>query len=146
MTHPKPDAGPAPALSAAGREFLRPPRYAVAATINPDGSPLQAVIWYRLEGDTIVFNSRVGRQWPANLERDRRVSVIVANGEDYVDLRGEVEIDDDPETGLAVISALARRYEPTEEAAAIHIAAFAGQHRVTFTLRPSKIFERLSGD
>jgi PPOX class probable F420-dependent enzyme len=132
-----------PALSDAAREFLAPPRFAVVATINPDGSPLQAVVWYLMEGDTIVFNSRVGRQWPSNLCRDRHASVTVADGYRYLDMRGEVEIDDEPEQGLAVISALARRYQTDEAKAAAQIATFSREHRVTFKLRPSRVFERL---
>lgn len=132
-----------PTLTPDGRRFLEAPRYAVVATLNPDGSVLQAAVWYRLDGDVIVFNSRVGRTWPANLGRDRRVSFIVVDGEDYIEMRGEVEIDDDPERGLKVITDLARRYEPDWIDA--HIAGFAGQHRVTFELRPTRIYERFLG-
>jgi PPOX class probable F420-dependent enzyme len=137
---------PSPTLSPEARRFLEAPRYAVLATLNPDGSPLQAVVWYSLEGDTVVFNSRVGRRWPGNLARDRRASITVADGEDYVDLRGEVEIDEDPEVGQTVIAALARRYQPSRTAVEAQIAVFTSQRRVTFRLRPSKVFERLSGD
>ena len=70
--------------------------------------------------------------------------VTVVDGYDYIDLRGEVEIDDDPERGQAVIAALAHRYLPDAESAAASIAGFAQQRRVTFRLRPAKIFERLS--
>jgi PPOX class probable F420-dependent enzyme len=138
-------SSPAPAvLSADGRRFLDAPRYAVVATLNPDGSVLQAVVWYCVQGDAIVFNSRVGRTWPANLGRDPRVSFIVADGEDYIEMRGEVTIDDDPVGGLRVISELAGRYEP-ERNPADRAAAFAGQHRVTFELRPTRIYERFYG-
>ena len=134
-----------PALSAAARRFLELPRFAVVATLNPDGSPLQAVVWYNLAGDVIVFNSRVGRQWPTNLQRDRRVSITVADGYDYVDIRGSVEIDEDPVRGQAVIAALARRYQKNRAAADAQIAAFAKERRVTFELRPTRVFERLNG-
>ena len=109
-----------PALSAAARRFLELPRFAVVATLNPDGSPLQAVVWYNLAGDVIVFNSRVGRQWPTNLQRDRRVSITVADGYDYVDIRGSVEIDEDPVRGQAVIAATRNRVAddaPVDQAA-----------------------------
>ena len=134
-----------PALSAAARRFLELPRFAVVATLNPDGSPLQAVVWYNLAGDVIVFNSRVGRQWPPNLQRDRRVSITVADGYDYVDIRGSVEIDEDPVRGQAVIAELARRYQKNRAAADAQIAAFAKERRVTFELRPTRVFERLNG-
>jgi PPOX class probable F420-dependent enzyme len=134
-----------PALSAAARRFLELPRFAVVATLNPDGSPLQAVVWYNLAGDVIVFNSRVGRQWPTDLQRDRRVSITVADGYDYVDIRGSVEIDEDPVRGQAVIAELARRYQKNRAAADAQIAAFAKERRVTFELRPTRVFERLNG-
>ena len=139
-------ANSSPTLSADARRFLEAPRFAVVATVNPDGSPLQAVVWFRLEGDAIVFNSRVGRRWPSNLARDRRGSVTVSDGYNYVDLRGEVDIDNDPDVGQAVIADLSRRYRLSKEKAEADIAGFATQRRVTFRLRPSRIFERLPGD
>ena len=51
-----------PALSARARRFLEAPRFAIVAPLNPDGGPLQAVVWYLIDGDAIVFNSRRGRQ------------------------------------------------------------------------------------
>jgi PPOX class probable F420-dependent enzyme len=146
MTVSDATAPSSPTLSADARRFLEAPRFAVIATINPDGSPLQAVVWFRLDGDTIVFNSRVGRRWPSNLARDRRVSVTVSDGYNYVDLRGEVDIDNDPDVGQAVIADLSRRYRLSKEKAEADIAGFATQRRVTFRLRPSRIFERLPGD
>jgi PPOX class probable F420-dependent enzyme len=134
----------APTLSGPVRRFLEPPRFAIAATLNADGSPIQAVIWYLIDGDEIVFNSRVGRRWPSNLLRDPRVSITVADGYDYVDLRGDVEIDMDPERGQAVIAQLARRYQRDSEHADAQIARFRGEQRVTFRLRPDKVFARLS--
>ena len=56
------------------RDFLADLRFATIATVDPDGSPRQAVIWYRLEDDEIVINSAVGRRWPANLLRDPRIA------------------------------------------------------------------------
>jgi PPOX class probable F420-dependent enzyme len=133
-----------PTLTTDGRRFLDAPRYAVVATLNPDGSVLQAAVWYSLEGDVVVLNSRAGRTWPANLGRDRRVSFIVVDGEDYVEIRGEVEIDEDPVRGQIAILEMARRYEPQEDPAT-QAAGFAGQRRVTFELRPARIYERFQG-
>jgi PPOX class probable F420-dependent enzyme len=131
-------------LSDAARRFLDAPRFAVISVLNPDGAPLQAVIWYRLEGDAIIFNSRVGRQWPTDLMRDRRISVIVADGYDYVEMRGRVEIDRDPVRGLEVISDLARRYHSDPGKVAREIEKFSHETRVTFALRPDRIFERFA--
>ena len=145
MTAPDTTETPSPTLSAPARRFLEAPRFGVVATLNPDGSPFAAVVWYLLVGDTIVFNSRVGRHWPTNLERDRRVSVTVADGYDYVEMRGQVRVDADPARGQAVIAELARRYHPDEAEAAAQIQTFSKQQRVTFELRPGRIFERIGG-
>jgi hypothetical protein len=97
-----------------------------------------------LDGDEIVFNSRLGRHWPSNMQRDRRISITVADGYDHVDLRGEVEIDEDSELSQAVIAQLTRSYQPDKEIADAQIAGFQKERRVTFRLRPSKVFVRLS--
>jgi PPOX class probable F420-dependent enzyme len=138
------DSTPAARLSTKARQFLTEPRFAAVSVLSPDGSPLQAVIWYELEDDSIIFNSRLGRHWPANLMRDQRVSLMVADGYDYVEMRGRVEVDCDETRGLAVISELTHRYQKDPEAAAAQIAGFAREQRVTFVLRPERIFERLS--
>ncbi len=141
-----PGSEPSPALPPAVRRFLEAPRFAVIATVNADGSPHQAVAWYLLDGDGMVFNSMVGRHWPTNLGRDRRVSILVADGYDYVELRGEVEIDEDPVRGLEVISALTHRYQPDPEAARDQIEAFSKQRRITFTLHPTRIYVHMDGE
>jgi PPOX class probable F420-dependent enzyme len=142
MTAPEQTPALSPTLSAAARRFLEAPRFGIVATLNPDGSPLQAVVWYRLVSDTIVFNSRAGRRWPSNLQRDARVSITVADGYDYVEMRGQVEIDEDPLVGQAVIAQLAHRYRKDVAEAEASIEGFRKQRRVTFRLRPERVFER----
>ena len=56
------------------RAFLERPRFATLSTVNADGAPFSAVVWYALEGDRILFNSSNGRRWPANLRRDPRIA------------------------------------------------------------------------
>jgi PPOX class probable F420-dependent enzyme len=132
---------PPTTLSARARELLDAPRFAVVATLNPDGSPLQAVVWYFLRGDEIVFNSAVGRRWPANLARDPQASVMVADEYRYVELTGRVEIDDDPERGYAMIESLALVYEKDSSKLPALLPKFRAQRRVTFRLTPDRILE-----
>jgi PPOX class probable F420-dependent enzyme len=134
-----------PVLSPAAHRFLDGLRFAIVATLNPDGSPLQAVVWYGLEGDVVVFTSRVGRRWPTNLVRDPRVSVTVADGYDYVEMRGEVEIDEDPAQSQRVNADLTHRYQRDPSVAAAWIASSEKERRMTMRLRPSSVFERLAG-
>src|SRR5688500_3636295 len=95
------------------RAFLAATRFATIATVDPGGGPRQAVIWYRLDGDVIVLNSKVGRRWPSNLERDARISVAVhdqADGYRWVGVTGKVTIIEDQPTAQADIAEMARRY------------------------------------
>jgi len=130
------------------RRFLSEPRYAIVATIDADGAPRQAVIWFLLDGDTIVINSLDGRRWPTNLRRDPRVSIAVtdSNDESWVGLTGAVEVVDDQEQAQADIAAMARRFNRDPAAAAESIATFRTQQRVSFRLRPSRIHDHIEGD
>jgi PPOX class probable F420-dependent enzyme len=128
------------------RAFLQQPLFAALATIDPDGGPRQAVIWYRLEDDgRILVNSRAGRRWPANLQRDGRVSlaVMAPDGYTWLGLTGRVdEIDDDVERAREDIVALAHRYYP-EGPTAASIATFRSQPRITFRIAIDGIHDHL---
>jgi PPOX class probable F420-dependent enzyme len=106
--------------------FLDAPRYGVIATHAPDGSVWQAVVWYAVTDDGILMNARDGRRWVTNLQRDARTSLVVADGEDYVIVRGEAVVTDDPGRGQAEALSLARRYRSDD--------TFAGQRRVSILL------------
>jgi PPOX class probable F420-dependent enzyme len=129
--------------SEAALRFLRTPgRFAVVATIDPDGEPHQAVVWYLVDGTTIVVNSAVGRRWPRNLARDPRISLAVADEYDWVSVIGTVDTIQDQGVAQADIAAMAKAYEDRDEAAA-SIARFRGQRRVTFRIVPRRIHEEL---
>jgi len=127
-------------MDAKVKRFLEasPPRFGVLGTINADGTPHQAVIWYTLRGDLIVLNSKEGRIWPTNLRRDERCSLLVEDGWDYVALRGSVEVIDDAAEGQADIAEMARRYWPDDAEVRIR-DRFQPQRRVSFHLRPLSI-------
>jgi PPOX class probable F420-dependent enzyme len=137
---PHHQAGPsAGTLSPAAREFLAARHYMILASLDPAGAPWNVVVWYRLEDDgSILVNSRDGRRWPANLRRDGRVAVAVMDESmptRWVGATGEVvEIIDDQSIAQADIAALARRYDPPQDADPA-IARFRTQHRVSFRIR-----------
>jgi PPOX class probable F420-dependent enzyme len=121
-------------------------RFATIATIDPDGGPRQAVIWYTLEGDDLVINSAVGRRWPANLVRDPRISLAVTDAEDsyrWVGLTGVAEPVTDQATAQADIAAMARRYhaDEPEEAERLIRDRFERQERISFRVHASAIHD-----
>jgi PPOX class probable F420-dependent enzyme len=141
---------PAASLTERQRAFLREPRYATLATVDPDGSPRQAVAWYDLlADDRLLLNSRDGRRWPANLRRDRRVAIAVidaADGESWLGVTGTVdEVIDDVERARDDIVSLAHRYADGSPDAA-SIATFRSQPRVTFLIRIDAIHDHLEDD
>jgi PPOX class probable F420-dependent enzyme len=114
-------------------------RFAVLGTTNADGSPQQTVMWYRLEGDTIVMNTKRGRMKDRNLSRDPRASLCVADGRRYVTVNGTITIDPDPDRGQREIHALGVRYDG--KASADHEArtVWSTQHRITLELSIDRI-------
>jgi PPOX class probable F420-dependent enzyme len=119
------------------RAFLAEPRIATISTINPDGSPHQAVIWYALDGDGLLINSRRGRRWPRNLLDDGRISVAVYEAErphHWVGVKGMAELLHEGEAAIADIQALARRYGEDP-------AQYARQDRVSYRIVVASTFE-----
>jgi PPOX class probable F420-dependent enzyme len=138
-------------LSERVRTFLATNRFATIATTDPDGSPRQAVIWYRLDGDQIVLNSRVGRRWPSNLVRDQRISVAIGDGADgyrWVGMTGHVTVIDDQPTAQADIAEMARRYhaDDPEKAERLVRDRFERQPRVSFRVSIDAVHDHLDDD
>lgn len=78
--------------------FLRTQPLCRVATVGRDGDPHVSALWFVWDGSTLWLNSLVrSRRW-TDLDRDRRLSVIVDDGgTDFmalrgVELRGSVEV------------------------------------------------------
>jgi PPOX class probable F420-dependent enzyme len=140
-----------PSLSDQILRFIDAPRFASIATVDPDGGPRQAVVWYFIEGDELVINSLDGRRWPANLRRDPRISFTITDAHDgynWVGLNGLVtEVSDDQSRAHADIAAMARLYHPDDpqEAEDLIRNRFEKQHRVSFRVRILAVHDHLEG-
>ena len=137
-----------PPLTDALRSFLLEPHFATIATIDPDGTPRQAVIWYTLDGDELVINSAVGRRWPANLLRDGRVSAAItdhADGYRWIGLTGTAIPVTDQVTAQADIAGMARSYhdDEPEKAEALITSRFERQERISFRIRIDAVYDHL---
>jgi PPOX class probable F420-dependent enzyme len=134
-------------LTPVQRAFLEQPHVASVASTDDDGTPRQAVVWYRLDpDDRILLNSRTPRRWCANLVRDPRVALSVIDPADpyrWLGVTGVVdEVIEDVERARHDIVALAHRYHP-EGPTASSIAAFRSQPRVSFLVRITGIHDHL---
>ena len=124
------------------------PHFATIATVDPDGGPRQAVIWYLLRDSALIVNSAVGRRWPANLLRDGRVSMAIIDREDslrWVGASGTAEAVTDQPTAQADIAEMARRYHAGDPAHAEDLIRdrFERQERISFRIPIDAIHSHL---
>jgi PPOX class probable F420-dependent enzyme len=132
---PKPDKEIVVKFPEAALELLDAPEAAGLATVQPDGSPQVSVVWFRREGDELVFSTVRGRRKARNLERDPRATLLVTargNPYRYVEVRGTVTMQDDPAGRL--IDELSRFYKGVPWTADV-----PGTARVIVRLRPAHV-------
>jgi PPOX class probable F420-dependent enzyme len=130
-------------LSAKARTFLQGRRFGALATINEDGTPQVTAMWYLLEGDTIVMNTKAGRTKERNMRRDPRISVCVLEGYSYITISGTVEMIDDQKIAQDDIYRLAVRYHGEETARQQMQVQFSKERRVTLHLKCERVIEDL---
>lgn len=121
------------------RGFLDERRFAVVATINPDGTPQQTVLWYELEGDDLLLNTAAGRLKDSNLRRDARISACVEDGYRYVTIRGTARFIEDQTVAQADIHRLAIRYNGEEVGNRQAEETFSKQRRISIRVPIERI-------
>jgi PPOX class probable F420-dependent enzyme len=129
------------------RELLDSERVVVVSSIGPRGWPHSMPMWFVLREGEIWVWSYAKAQKVRNLERDRRATLLVETGTEYVELRGvqieaEAEIVRDPETVLEFGHELSVRYaegiDSIEGDAAAALAAQAAK-RVAIRFAPRRV-------
>jgi PPOX class probable F420-dependent enzyme len=131
-------------LSDKARAFLHERRFAVLATLNKDGSPQLTTMWYLLEGDTIMMNTKAGRIKDLNMKRDPRIAICVEDGYNFVTISGTVSMNEDQETAHWDIYRLAVRYNSEEKAKQQLEKQFSKEYRITLYLSCENVIEYLS--
>jgi PPOX class probable F420-dependent enzyme len=118
------------------RALLEQPNCAVISTVNEDGSILSTVVWVNAENDSLAVNSAIGRQWPANLQRDSRTTVLVYSGEnpyEYVEVRGTATATH--EGADEHIDALTKKYINQDK----YPFRQPGEERIKFVIAPDRV-------
>ena len=119
-------------------DLFRKPNFAHLSSHRADGTIHSVVVWIDIRDDGRIFvNSAEGRVWPANLERDPRVTVSIHNPEnpyEFAAITGHV-VDRDTEHGDADIDALAKKYMDADS----YPFRQEGEVRVTFTIEPDRV-------
>jgi PPOX class probable F420-dependent enzyme len=119
------------------RELLEAKNFCHVATISRDGTPHVVVVWVSVDGDDVLLNGAEGRDWPANLRRDPRVTLTVVNPDnpyEYTSIKGRaVEIA--PDGADEHIDALAKKYLDKDD----YPFRAPGEVRLKIRVRPEKV-------
>jgi PPOX class probable F420-dependent enzyme len=124
------------------QKLLSEPNHAVVSTLNPDGTVLNTVAWIDVENGSVAVNSAKGRKWPANLERDPRITVLVyeqSNPLNYVEIRGRASATTDGADQH--IDALSKKYIGRDE----YPFRQPGEQRIKFVIQPEHIRHQKQG-
>ena len=115
------------------------PVFAVVATIQPDGSPQQSVVWLSRDGDDLLFSTTVDRRKEHNLRRDPRVNIMI-NPSDapytYAEVRGTAALT--TEGAPELINRLSRKYTG-KDYAEFNPASGEDAQRVVVRVTPRKV-------
>jgi PPOX class probable F420-dependent enzyme len=126
------------------KAFLEAGRDLQVASINADGTPHLVTMWYGLLDGEVAFWTYAKSQKVMNLRRDPRLSVLVATGEVYEQLKGvsivgRGEIVDDPDEVLRYGELVYERYwGPLDDTVREGVRAM-GSKRVVILAKPEKI-------
>ncbi len=122
-------------LTEAQARLLLEPNYAVVATIRPDGTPQQTVVWVDWDGEHAVFNTAEGRAKPHYLRERPYASLLVFDAGDpyrWLAISGRTELAYDGAEDH--IHKLARKYQGRDR-----YALKEGERRVIVRIEPERV-------
>ncbi len=112
-------------------------------TVRADGSPQLTVVWYELNDEWILINSRRGREKDRNIASDARVALCVEDGERFVSIDGLIlEAIDDTAAALADILRLGVRYDGEAAARRQYDERWSKQRRVSYRMSIDRVHVR----
>ena len=120
-------------------DILKGPYTGVLTTLFADGSPQSTPVWFLLDGDDVLFSTTAGAQKLRNIAGDPRATFAVYDPADdmsYVEVRGAIEVSDDPTADT--------RDRIVQKHGYVDGSAFDAPETQRFTLRltPTKIIGR----
>jgi PPOX class probable F420-dependent enzyme len=114
-------------------DLLERPLFAHLATIRPDGKPQVNPMWFKWDGEHLLFTNTTTRYKYRNVTTNPVVAISINDPENpyrYLEVRGEVERIDPDETGKFFLQ-LAERYSMSFDGPPAD-----AEHRVVYVIRP----------
>jgi len=108
---------------------------ATLATVGGDGRPQLSEVWFLAEDDAVRLSLNTSRKKTQNLRANPACGLLIldlANPYRYVEIRGDAEIEPDPDYAFA--DKVGAKY-----ASDLRDRDAPGDTRVTVTLRPSRV-------
>lgn len=124
--------------------LLRQWRWAVVTTLRADGSPSSSVVFYAVDGDTIIFSTTANRLKARTLARDPRIALTALDEgppHRFITVEGRAVIEHDDIVPGHVLINRAMRRDPAWEAPPGFEERLRNDRRVIIRVLP----ERLSG-
>jgi len=127
------------------RTFLEDGRDLQVASINADGTPHLVTMWYAVRDGRLAFWTYAKSQKIVNLRRDPRLTVLVATGDRYEELRGvsisgRAELVEDRDQVISYGEAVYERYwGPLDSEAVREGVRTMGAKRVVVVVKPEKV-------
>ncbi|MGQ0803125.1 MAG: pyridoxamine 5'-phosphate oxidase family protein [Actinomycetota bacterium] len=125
--------------------FLEAGRDLQVASMNPDGTIHLVTMWYAVRGGEVAFWTYAKSQKIVNLRRDARITVLVATGETYEELKGvsiagRAELVEDRDEVVGYGEAVYERYwGPLDNEAVREGVRTMGAKRVVVVVKPEKV-------
>jgi PPOX class probable F420-dependent enzyme len=127
------------------RTFLEDGRDLQVASINADGTPHLVTMWYAVRDGRLAFWTYAKSQKIVNLRRDPRLTVLVATGERYEELRGvsitgQADLVEERDEVISYGEAVYERYwGPLDNDAVREGVRVMGEKRVVVVVKPEKV-------
>ena len=118
------------------KDLLDKAALAHVATVTPKGSPRTSPMWFEWDGEHVLLSHTKARAKYRDVQANPRIALSIADPENpyrYLEIRGPVEIEDDPDKTL--IHRLAKKYRGVDR----YEWDGPGDHRVIFRVTPERV-------
>lgn len=121
------------------KDLLDSTAIAHVATVTPGGSPRTSPMWFEWDGQQVLLSHTKARAKTRDVKANPRIALSIADPENpyrYLEIRGPVEIQDDPDKTL--IHRLAKKYRGLDR----YEWDGPGDERVIFRVTPERVVPR----
>lgn len=135
---------PTPEQIAFLNEYLSVPRIAIVTSNGESGFPQVTPNWFNWDGERLSISTTKGRLKYKYFMRDPRATILIYEepmAADYVQLRGEIEIQDDADI-WGPTRAILGRHLPSNKADSYIQRMRDTEERVLLWLRPDHVTRR----